>query len=107
MGGYRVVFAPEAKWDYAQIEDFIASKAGAAVARRFVDALLDFCSGLSDTPYRGSLRDDIQANVRAIGFRRTVTVVFRVDDAERRVIVAGVFYRGRNVAAAMAGRAPQ
>jgi plasmid stabilization system protein ParE len=99
LGGYRVVFAPEAKWDYAQLEDFIASKAGAGIARRLVDALVEFCEGLAETPHRGSLREDIEAHVRAIGFRRAVTVVFRVDDPERRVIIVGVFYRGRDVAA--------
>lgn len=104
MGGYRVVFAPETNWDFAQLEDFIAGKAGVRIASRFVDALVEFCAGLSDTPHRGSLREDIQAGVRAIGFRRAVTVIFRVDDATHTVVVAGVFYRGRDVAAEMSKR---
>lgn len=106
MGGYRVVFTPETKWDFAQLEDFIADKAGARIASRFVDALVEFCGSLSDTPHRGSLRDDIQAGVRAIGFRRAVTVIFRIDDRTNTVVVAGVFYRGRDVAAEMARREP-
>lgn len=100
------MFAAEARWDFANLEDYLTAKAGGAVAERYVEAVLAFCEGLADTPHRGSLRPDIQPGARAIGFRRGVTVVFRVDDAERRVIVAGVFYRGRDVASAMAKRDP-
>lgn len=50
------------------------------------------------------MRDDIRAGLRLAGWRRTVTIAFAVDEEARRVDIAGIFYRGRDVAGAMAVR---
>lgn len=49
-------------------------------------------------------RRDVRVGLRLAGWRRTVTIAFAVDEAALRVDIAGLFYRGRDVAEAMAKR---
>ncbi|MFM9863615.1 MAG: type II toxin-antitoxin system RelE/ParE family toxin [Micropepsaceae bacterium] len=82
----------------------IVEAVGREIADRFIARLVAHCESFSRAPLRGTVRDDIRVGLRVVGWRRTVTIAFAVDEAARRVDVAGVFYRGRDVAGAMAGQ---
>jgi toxin ParE1/3/4 len=86
------------------MRDFIAEAAGREIADRFVARLVAHCEGFARAPLRGTIREDIRPGLRLAGWRRTVTIAFAVDETAQRVDIAGVFYRGRDVAGAMAAR---
>jgi toxin ParE1/3/4 len=49
---------------------------------------------LSLFPLRGIRRDDLDPGLRVIGYRKRVTIVFKVTD--ERVLIVGIYYGGRN-----------
>jgi toxin ParE1/3/4 len=104
MSAFTVVFSPAAVEDFASIRDYIAQANSRTVADEFVERLVRHCEGLAHMPHRGTFRHEIRSGLRVVGWRRTITIAFAVDEVERRVDIAGVFYRGRNVASAMAER---
>jgi len=94
---YAVVFSASAEADLFAIYDYIADRAGAAVALRFAESIEAYCLGFATMPERGTKRDDLRPGLRTVGFRRRATILFEVDAARRRVIVHGIYYAGRNV----------
>ncbi|MBU6407784.1 MAG: type II toxin-antitoxin system RelE/ParE family toxin [Alphaproteobacteria bacterium] len=104
MPPYVVVFSPQAADDLAAIRDHLSQVAGPDFANAFVRRIIDHCEGFAQTPHRGSLRDEVRPGLRIVGWRRAITICFAVDDAARRVDIAGVFYRGRDVVGAMRER---
>ena len=75
--------------------DYIAERAGTAVADRFTGAIVDYCEGFTTAPRRGTRRDDLRRGLRTIGFRRRVTIAFSVEGD--LVTILGIFYRGRDI----------
>jgi toxin ParE1/3/4 len=104
MRTFAVVFSPAALDDLAAIRDHISGASSPTIANAFVDRLVRYCEGLARAPHRGTTRDSVRSGLRVVGWRRTVTIAFAVDEAAERVDVAGVFYRGRDVASAVAKR---
>lgn len=104
MRTYAVVFSPAAAGDLESMRDFIADAAGCDIADRFVGRLVAHCESFAHAPLRGTIRSEVRAGLRLTGWRRTVTIAFAVDEAAGRVDIAGLFYRGRDVAGAMEGR---
>lgn len=90
----RVVFSPEAEAQLVALYRHIAAAASPAIARRFTNAITDYCEGFAAHSKRGTRRDDLRQGLRTVGFRRRVTIAFTVDD--ERVTVLGVFYGGQN-----------
>jgi toxin ParE1/3/4 len=105
MREFAVVFSPEALGDLESIRAHIAEAASPLIADNFLEGLIRCCEGLRHAPHRGTVRNEIKQGLRIIGWRRTITIAFAVDDAALRVDVAGLFYRGRDVAAAITERA--
>lgn len=91
---YRIVFHPGAIRELADLHDFIAEASGVRRADSFVGSIRDYCLGFETFPERGLRRDDISAGLRVVGFRRRVSIAFRVD--EERVTILGVYYGGRD-----------
>jgi toxin ParE1/3/4 len=96
MKAFSVVFSPAAAEDLTSIGDHIAGASSRSIADNFVERLIAYCEGLSRAPHRGTVRDENRPGLRMIGWRRTITIAFAVDDEARRVDIAGIFYRGRN-----------
>lgn len=71
----------------------------AAVANSFIQRLLDHIDSFQVAPNCGTLREDLRPGLRIVGWRRTVTIAFRVDEATATVTILAVLYRGRDVAA--------
>jgi toxin ParE1/3/4 len=93
-----VVFANRAHADLRSIYLYTAERAPIA-AHRFVNATVDHCMKLDLYPERGTKRSDLRPRLRTIGFRRRVTIAFRVDGGV--VTILRVFYGGQNYEAAL------
>lgn len=99
---YAVRFAREAQDQLAAIQEYIAHASGHRVTpEHFVDGIVAYCEGLQTFPERGTQRDDLLPGLRIIGYRRSVTVAFRVNRATQAVSVVGVFYGGQDYDAAL------
>lgn len=88
-------FAPEALDQLQALEDYIAEASSASRATDYVNAILDHCERLRTFPVRGTVRDDLRAGLRTIGFRRRVTILFEISDGT--VTIIGIYYGGRQV----------
>ena len=92
---HRVLFHPKAIRELEEIHDYIAVHASEKLAKHYVAKIRDYCMGFETFPNRGVLRDDIAPGIRVVGFRRRVSIVFRV---EKDVCwMLGVHYGGRNI----------
>lgn len=97
-----VQFAPEAQAQLDAIEDYIAIASGfPATAAHFVDGIVAYCESFETFPERGTQRDDLLPGLRIIGYRKSVTVAFRVSGDAQVVSVVGVFYGGQDYEATL------
>lgn len=95
---YEVLFEAAARQDLRDIFDYINTRAGFDSAERFTTRLVQHCISLSQTPERGTRRDELRPGLRTMGYRKRATIVFKVDRAARKVVILGVYYGGRNYA---------
>jgi plasmid stabilization system protein ParE len=68
---------------------------GAERARLYVGEIQAYCLNFSTFPKRGMKRSDLRSGLRLVGYRRRATIAFEVTGDV--VIIARIFYRGRNV----------
>ena len=94
---FTVGFSASAKADLFAIYNYIADRAGAEIALRFVEAIETYCLGFATMPERGTRRDDLRPGLRTVGFRRRATILFEVDRTVRQVVIHGVYYAGRSL----------
>ncbi len=92
---FQVVYSRRAKSDLANLERYISDAGSPANAKSYVRAIVAKCDGLADAPYQGTQRDDLLPGLRTTGFRRRVTIAFRI--AQQTVLIAGIFYGGRSL----------
>ncbi len=95
----RIVFSPEADAQLVGIYRFIAREASGVIAERFTASIVDYCEGFGTFPERGARRGDLLSGLRTVGFRRSVTIAFTVD--EDTVTIVGFFYGGQDFEAAL------
>lgn len=98
MTQYVVRFTPGAERDQKAIYDWVAAQASEEVAGRFLHGLLTLCNGLQTAPLRGKIGRLRNAQVRVIGYRRTVSIMFTV--SSNTVSILRLLYRGRNLTTA-------
>ncbi len=96
---FPVVFAPEAVEQLEELEAYIADAASAAVAARYVDAIVSYCETLQTFPLRGAQRDDIRPGLRVTNYKGRAVIAFTVGDD--RVSIVGVFYGGQDYETAL------
>lgn len=94
---WTVVFSEAAEDDLNAIYDYIAERAGADIALRFVGRIEEYCRGFATVPKRGTRRDDLRPGLRTVGFRRRATILIELDEGARRVIIHGIYYAGRSL----------
>lgn len=87
-----VIFTEEAAADLDWIYDTIAAASSPVTASRYEQRIRAFCERLELASERGTLRDDVRPGLRAIGFRKRVTVAFIVEP--ERVVLLRIFYGG-------------
>lgn len=97
-----VRFASEAQAQLDAIEDYIAIASGfPATAAHFVDDIIAYCESFETFPERGTRRDDLLPGLRIVGYRKSVTVAFRVSDNAQVLSVVGIFYGGQDYEASL------
>lgn len=100
MTPYEVFFAPEAGDQLEELFLYIAGQTSATTARRYTSGIVAYCE--STFPKRGAMRDDIRPGLRTTHYKGRTVIAFAVDDAAMQVSILGVFYGGRDYAAALA-----
>lgn len=98
-----VRFAPEAQDQLGAIEDFIAHASGLPAMARVLSMASWLRESFQTFPERGARRDDLLPGLRIIGYRKSVTIAFRVNTDSRVVSIIGIFYGGQDYEAAVAG----
>jgi len=92
---YRVVYSKRAESDLIHLERYIADAGSPANAKMYVEAIVAKCERLAAAPYQGTRRDDLLPGLRTTGFRRRVTIAFRI--GAETILIAGIFYGGRSL----------
>lgn len=95
----HVVFAPEAEGQLDELYRYIADRATAQIADRYVTQVIDYCEGLGIYPTRGSARDDIRPGLRATSYKKRTVIAFAV--LEDRLLIVGIFHGGQDYATAL------
>jgi plasmid stabilization system protein ParE len=95
---YRVVFDPAANGDLAELYDYIAPKAGRAIARRYINELVGHCAAFETFPARGTTHDEFGPGIRVVGFKRKASIVFRID--ADLVTIMRILHRGKSLTGA-------
>jgi toxin ParE1/3/4 len=89
-----VAFAPEARRDLLDLDDWIAERAGINIAESYIERLEGYCMGFGIAGERGQRRDDIRAGLRIIGFEKRITIAFTISETE--VTILPLYYGGQN-----------
>lgn len=99
----RIYYTPEAERQLNEIDDWIATHATAAIARRFVSAVLEHIEAIPTFPYAGRARDDIRPGMRTTTYKKRTLVAYEVDESSAEVVVnvLGVFHGGQDWEAAL------
>jgi toxin ParE1/3/4 len=93
---FKVIISASAKADLFAIYDYIADRAGADIAFRFVEAIEAYYLGFAYSPERCTRRDDLRAGLRTVGFKRRATILFEVNGGAKQVVILGICYAGRS-----------
>ncbi|UXS26934.1 MULTISPECIES: type II toxin-antitoxin system RelE/ParE family toxin [Agrobacterium] len=97
MKRYTVILHERAEAELLKLYGDLASyeRAGPEVAWNYVSGIRSFLSELSTFPKRGTVREGKIPGLRIIGYRRSVSIAFAVED--NYVMVLGVFYGGQEI----------
>ncbi len=104
MTRFNVELDSRAIGDIAGIRDYITAERSVALADRFIARVFDHFSSFEIAPFRGRKRDDIDTGLRIVGWRKTITIAFTVDETSEKVQIVAVIYRGRDVDALLRER---
>ncbi|MGJ8629117.1 MAG: type II toxin-antitoxin system RelE/ParE family toxin [Sulfitobacter sp.] len=90
----RVEISEEARRDLFAIYDWIAKAGAPDTAMAYVERIETACKSLDVASERGTERSDVRQGLRVIGFERSATIAFMVE--EERVVILRIFSGGRN-----------
>ncbi|MCW0983280.1 type II toxin-antitoxin system RelE/ParE family toxin [Agrobacterium sp. BT-220-3] len=94
MKHYAVRLSPEAQTDIVRIHARIVDKSGSTItADRYIDRISGFLSSLNVFPERGTVREEVRSGLRIIGFERSASVAFIVEDDN--VVVLRILAKGQ------------
>ena len=94
MKYYDVRLSPEAQTDIVRIHARIVEKSGSNVtADRYIDRISGFLSSLNVFPERGTVREEVRSGLRIIGFERSASIAFVVEDDD--VVVLRILAKGQ------------
>ncbi|MGC0927365.1 type II toxin-antitoxin system RelE/ParE family toxin [Pantoea agglomerans] len=91
---YRVVFAPEAQEQLAELYRYIAQAATPYTALNFTENVIDYCESLAQFPHRGNCRDDLLPGLRITNYRRRTIIAFML--SEKTVSILGIWHGGQD-----------
>ena len=101
---YRVDFTRGAQSDLYGLFDYLADRFDITNAQRYVQQIEKACLNLGTTPNWGTERSDLRPGMRTMGFRRRVTIAFRVK--EDSVTILRILYGGRSAEVAFPPEKP-
>jgi toxin ParE1/3/4 len=90
----KVTFSKRSKAQLTSLFRYIAKASSPRIASSYTQEITLACLNLATFPERGTERPEIRPGVRSIGFRRRVTITFRV--RKNDVLILGIFYGGQN-----------
>lgn len=94
MKHYIVRLSPEAETDLVLIHDYVTTRSGSTVtADRYIERINGFLSSFDVFPERGTVRDEIRPGLRIVGFERSASVAFVVEDDD--VVILRILAGGR------------
>jgi len=94
MKHYAVRLSPEAQTDIVRIHARIVEKSSSTVtADRYIDRISGFLSSLNVFPERGTVREVVRSGLRIIGFERSASVAFVVEEDD--VVVLRILAKGQ------------
>ncbi|MGC8202616.1 type II toxin-antitoxin system RelE/ParE family toxin [Aliiroseovarius sp. PTFE2010] len=91
---YRIRFHPAVADDLDAITRWLVDYAGPQSAARRLDEIQTTIASPSDLPHKGSRRDEIAPELRAIPAGRKAVIAFTVDDYAREDHIHAVTYAG-------------
>jgi toxin ParE1/3/4 len=91
---YRVSFTRGAQTDLLGLFDYLADRFDLTNAQRYVEQIERTCLSLATMPNRGTERSDLRPGLRTMGFRRRVTIAFRVKGDSGSIL--RILYGGRS-----------
>jgi len=97
MKARLVLFSPKAERQLQSLFRYISKSSSPRIAASYVNSIREHCDGLGLSPHRGEDMGDRKPGLRTVGFDRSATIAFRI--LPEVVLIAGIFYRGRNVRA--------
>ena len=97
---YSVTFSRRARVDTLELFDYLADRFSFRNAEHYIGQIEKARMSLGTMPMRGVDRSDLMPGLRLLGFRRRVTIAFRVK--ENSVAILRIFYGGQNADAAFA-----
>ena len=98
MRSLTVAYAPDARADLNAIQDWLLEQgASTPTALGHVLGIQARCDRVGLTPFSGRPRPDLQEGARSVSFRRSATIIYRVEPD--RVLILRVLRRGRDVEA--------
>ncbi len=97
MKRYTVILHEQAEAELLKLYGELASyeRAGPDIAWNYISGIRSFLNELSAFPKRGTVRQGNIPGLRIIGYRRSVSIAFAVED--NYVMVLGVFYGGQEI----------
>lgn len=89
-----VEISEEARRDLFAIYDWIAGAGAPDTALAYVERVETACKSLDVASERGTERSDVRPGLRVIGFERSASIAFMVEN--ERVVILRIFSGGRN-----------
>ena len=93
---YLVIFSPEADDQLAALYNYIADAGSPDIAKKYTDAIIDYCENLHSFPIRGIMRDDVRPGLRITNYKSRTVIAFNVDTDAGLISILGLFYGGQN-----------
>lgn len=88
-----IIIHEKAEKELDALYDYIADRAGPPVAWNYVVGIRKFIEDMAEFPERGTVREGPVPGLRIIGYRRSLSIAFVVQ--EEQVVILGFFYNGR------------
>lgn len=95
MRRYTLRLSDRAETDLRELYDYLNDAASSSIARRYVNRIAAFLDGLQQSPMRGTIRSELRAGLRIVGFERRISVAFIVEETD--VVVLRLLYGGRSL----------
>lgn len=92
---YTVRLSHAAQRDIDELLDYLVTRAGEAVAHGYLRRVKAFLESFETFPKRGTVRGETRDGLRVIGFERSLSIAFMVQ--EDTVYILRVLVKGREL----------